>query len=59
MICFAALPMKVSGPALQSDQPCVSPLLPQAGMIFSASQPNEVHRQALCSKQWYKPAHNG
>lgn len=53
MICFPALQMKASGPALQSDQPCVSPLLPLAGMIFS--QLNDAHCQALWGKQWYKP----
>lgn len=54
MICFPALQMKASGPALQSDQPCVSPLLPLAGMIFSATWLNDAHCQALWSKQWYK-----
>lgn len=53
MICFPALQMKASGPALQSDQPCVSPLLPLAGMIFSATQLNDAHCQALWSKQWH------
>lgn len=59
MICFAALLRKVSAPASQSDLLCVSPLLPQAGMVFLAKRPNEVPEQALCSKQWYKSAHNG
>lgn len=54
MIRFPALQMKASGPALQSDQPCVSPLLPLAGMIFSATWLNDAHCQALWSKQWYK-----
>lgn len=49
-----ALQMKASGPALQSDQPCVSPLLPLAGIIFPASQQSDAHYRALWNKQCYK-----
>lgn len=37
-----ALQMKASGPALQSDQPCVSPLLPLAGK-FSQHHSRVMH----------------
>lgn len=59
MIWFAALAVKASSPAPQSHLPCVSPLLPQAGMVVSAQRPTEGPERALCSKQCYKSAHNG
>lgn len=55
IIWFPALQMKANAPALQSDQPCVSPLLPLAWMIFSSTMLNDAHCQALSNKQWYKP----